>query len=175
MVSHVSDVVWDRLAFARIGVDALSKFEEWVYQSEVIEPAVGEDFYVELISLDYRSRHAHHELVKLIERIYDARRRPGDIERDTARATARAYLAGNVDLVTGSRILAHLSSAGAKWVPGEFSYIDSELDDIPMPAQYALWNPDALARKLQDPRLDEFRRVAEQAARELLSLLEEHG
>ena len=89
---------------------------------------------------------------------------------------AHSFLNGQMDLVTSSRMLARLWNAGEAWVPSEFAYIDSELDEIPMPAEYHRWEPSALAAKLaeEQPRLQEFQRAAMEAARQLLHTLEHH-
>jgi hypothetical protein len=95
------------------------------------------------------------------------------VERDVAKWAARGYLEGRIDLVITSRLLARLRAESHDWVPTEFSYIDSELDDIPLPAQFHQWDPTALAEKLKrsEPRLRAFDLGARAAARAMLGAL----
>ena len=45
---------------------SIKDFEEWVYISNELESYVSSDDYLELISLDFNSRHARYELEKII-------------------------------------------------------------------------------------------------------------
>ena len=165
--------VWPRLAAALYGLDATRSFEQWVYANAGLEGVIGEDPYFTLISLDYGAKDARHEIAKAIEGAYAARR-AGMLPRDLAIWVTSHFLEGELDLVTTSRVLARLWNAGASWSPSEFAYIDSELDDIPMPAQYHRWDPAALKAKLaaEQPRLQEFQRAAVEVARQLAVALE---
>ena len=90
---------------------------------------------------------------------------------------ARGYLDGSIGLVTTSRVLAEIRTDSQEWVPSEFVYIDSELDEIPLPTQYHQWEPAALAKKLAEsaPRLEEFERAARVAAQDMLRQLESNA
>ncbi|KMY32667.1 hypothetical protein ACZ11_11245 [Lysinibacillus xylanilyticus] len=50
-----------------IGLISVSEFEEWLYNTPEIEKVYGDDFYFNLLDLNYRSRHIKNELEKVIE------------------------------------------------------------------------------------------------------------
>jgi hypothetical protein len=168
--------LWPYLAAATYALVPIDEFENWVYSSTELEQCIGSEHYLELISFNFRKDHARHDLTSMLRDIFLERRASG-IERDVAVWLARSYLASSTNLVTISRVLARLWSAKHQWVPSEFAYIDSELDDVPLPAQYDQWNPDALATKLAEsaPRLQEFERAARVVAQEMLQTLESNA
>lgn len=49
------------------GMISISEFEEWLYKTQEIESVYGNDFYFNLLDLDYRKKHIKNELEKLIE------------------------------------------------------------------------------------------------------------
>ncbi|QDP99763.1 hypothetical protein FOH38_03880 [Lysinibacillus fusiformis] len=49
------------------GLISVSEFEEWLYNTPEIEKVYGDDFYFNLLDLNYRSRHIKNELEKVIE------------------------------------------------------------------------------------------------------------
>ena len=49
------------------GQISISEFEEWLYNTQEIESVYGNDFYFNLLDLDYRKKHIKNELEKLIE------------------------------------------------------------------------------------------------------------
>ncbi|MFE6169385.1 hypothetical protein ACFVP8_16180 [Viridibacillus arvi] len=49
------------------GQISISEFEEWLYKTQEIESIYGNDFYFNLLDLDYRNKHIKNELEKLIE------------------------------------------------------------------------------------------------------------
>ncbi|OMC79201.1 hypothetical protein [Viridibacillus sp. FSL H8-0123] len=49
------------------GQISISEFEEWLYKTQEIESVYGNDFYFNLLDLDYRKKHIKNELQKLIE------------------------------------------------------------------------------------------------------------
>ncbi|MGE7909691.1 hypothetical protein [Lysinibacillus xylanilyticus] len=49
------------------GLISVSEFEEWLYNTSEIEKVYGDDFYFNLLDLNYRSRHIKNELEKVIE------------------------------------------------------------------------------------------------------------
>jgi hypothetical protein len=165
--------MWPYLGACIYGLVPLDAFEQWVYASPQLEQALGADRYLELVSLDFHQAHARHEVVRRLHEAFLERRLSG-VERDVGIWIARGYLDGSIGLVTASRVLAQLRADSHDWVPSEFTYIDSELDEIPLPAQYHLWEPAALAEKLREsePRLHAFELGARSAAREMLEVLE---
>jgi hypothetical protein len=56
----------------------------------------------------------------------------------------RGMLDGTMDLVLGYSILARFNSDGYEIVPIKFVGFSSDLDEVPKPAQYHLWEPVAL-------------------------------
>ena len=49
------------------GQISISEFENWLYKAQEIESVYGNDFYFNLLDLDYRKKHIKNELEKLIE------------------------------------------------------------------------------------------------------------
>jgi hypothetical protein len=173
MATIDDSIDWQYIAATAHGLVPLKEFESWVYASTSLERLLGSKFYLELVDHDFRKTNAQHDLASLLGRAY-AERRGSSMERDVARWVARGYLDGRVDLATVSRVLARIRVDSNEWVPSEFAYIDSELDEIPVKAQYALWNPEALALKLEEsaPRLKAFEKGARLAAQEMLDALQ---
>jgi hypothetical protein len=175
-MSNTDSHAWPYLAAAAYALAPIDEFETWVYASSDLQHVVGPEHYRELISFNFRKDHARHDLTSMVRGIF-LERRPHGIERDVAVWLARSYLAGSTQLVTISRVLARLWSEEHEWVPSEFAYIDSELVDLPLPAQYDQWNPEALAAKLAEsaPRLLEFERAARVVAQQMLDRLESNA
>ena len=166
--------VWEHLAAIHSGVLSLPAFEQWLYGTPEVETVLGPDTWLDLVSLDFRGRHATHEVRSFVERLYDTRR-PGALPADEARVVARAFLAGSADLWVACRRLAALWYLGHHaWVPLDFVGLDSELDAIPAPSTRSLWEPSALARVLEHyrPWLEDAHRVARVAAVEMLTRLD---
>lgn len=46
---------------------SISEFEEWLYKTQEVESVFGNDFYFNLLDLDYRNKYIKNELEKLIE------------------------------------------------------------------------------------------------------------
>ena len=152
----------------------LDEFESWVYQSPELASVMSSDEYLTLIELDYRSPHALHEADKLVQAIYEAHR-PGQLPQDRAERLARGMLAGEINITAGARALALLYHEDHEWIPIAFVGIASELDDMPMPREYPLWDPRALAERLKAHRDIErhYRAPALVAAQRLLERLAE--
>jgi hypothetical protein len=163
---------WQFLAAAAQALVALDEFESWVYASTSLERMLGPKLYLELIDFDFHNAKAQRNLSILLRRALSERGRTGE-ERDVAIWIARAYLEGRVDLATVSRVLARIRVDSNEWVPSEFAYIDSELDEIPTPARYEHWNSETLAKKLEEsaPRLKAFEEGARSAAQKMLDAL----
>jgi len=49
------------------GLISVSEFEEWLYNTPEIEDVYGNDFYFDLLNLNYRSKHIKNDLDKVIE------------------------------------------------------------------------------------------------------------
>ena len=50
---------------------SIQDFEQWVYETKELESELPEDTYIDLISLNYKDKHAHNELEKIIEPFID--------------------------------------------------------------------------------------------------------
>jgi hypothetical protein len=71
-----------------------------------------------------------------------------------------------VDIVSGCRELAMLRHQGHEFIPIIFVGYDSELDYIPLPSEYHLWNKEALKNKLQE--MDNYKEAVLNSAKDLL-------
>jgi hypothetical protein len=145
------------------------EFERWVYDSPELEGELGASDYLRLLELDYGQPDASYELGRIVAGIYE-RKRPGMLVPDRVWRLACGLATGALPLAPTVHRLAALWSQGHGWIPVEFVGIASELDELPRPAQHPLWNPAALASKLQqwEPRLDRLAGDAADAARRLL-------
>lgn len=156
----------DRFLADEVSVEELEAF---VYASPKLEDELGAADSLDLLAFDYRQPHAGVELAKRVTAIYE-RRRPGSLLRDRAWRLACGLLDGSIPFLGAVRGLAHLWYADGESPGMDFVGISSELDDIPGPAEYPLWDPDALARQVDGWR--ERERVladdALEAARRLL-------
>lgn len=168
--------VWSYLERAWSGELPIGELESWIYEmhdSPSLKDALGPDFALELLAFDYRQPHREHEINKLIESIYD-KRRPGGLDRDKARRLVETYLEGGMPLREAAARLAGLrDDSNQDWIPDDFTYIDSELENVPRPSLYRLWIPESLARKLKEaePLIQGLEGRAREAARELLRYL----
>jgi len=168
--------IWEQLASVRYGLIELSSFEQWIYTVQDLEAVVGQNHYLALVSFVFNQPHAKHELTRVIDHLYEEMR-PLELRRDAATAMAHAFLDGRVDLIAAARMFTRFRNEGESWVPDEFVYIDSELDDLPMPAEYPNWDQHTLAATLAEwqPRLAEFERAARETSREMLLKLERNS
>jgi hypothetical protein len=155
----------DRLLAGEVSV---GEFEARVYRSLELEDELGAAAYLDLLAFDYRQPHADVPLEKLVEAIYE-HHRPGSLMRDRAYRLACGLLDGSIPLHLAIRTLAALSHQG-RWIGSDFVGISSELDDLPGPDDYPLWDPDALAQHLPGWKEREaaLTEAAVEAARDLL-------
>ncbi|MCT4618344.1 MAG: hypothetical protein N4A62_03035 [Marinisporobacter sp.] len=49
----------------------ITKFEDWVYSNKELEDIMNKDDYIDLISLDFKSRHIKSEIEKVVEKYID--------------------------------------------------------------------------------------------------------
>lgn len=145
---------------------SLAAFEQWLYKAADLERELGAADYGALLAFDFKARHAWNELERLLGDIYE-RHRPGCLVRDRAIRLASGLMDGSIDFHVAVRGLAHLEDDS---ISSLFDAIDDELDDIPAPAQYPLWDEKALAEKLAAarPRIEKMREEAIEAARTIL-------
>jgi len=165
-----ADSSWRVLEQFLSGEMSSADFERWFHTTSELESVLGERAYGELLAFDFQQRHAADELSKLVRSIYEWAR-PARLARDRAFRIARELLSGSVVIHDGVRALAQLCLDGHDWVPGIFVNVQSKFDAIPRPEQYALWEPDALAAKLEEgQRITKFYQTSIlDAAREIIS------
>ena len=133
------------------GVMSSADFEQWLHSTPELESVLGARAYGDLLAFDFQQQDAAHELPKLVRSIYESAR-PARLARDRAFRIARELLSGSVPIHDGVRALAGLCMDGHDWVPGIFVNVQAEFDGIPRPEEYALWEPSALAAKLEEGR-----------------------
>lgn len=151
------------------GETPTAEFEQWVYGTPELAQEVGPDAYHELLEFDYRQPHAIHALRTVVERIYDTLR-PAARLSDRAYRNACGLLTGEVPFIRAVRELAMLYHAGLEWIPTAFVGIESELDGVPLPEQYSLWEPEALQLRLAEvqPWIDAWMGAAVECAEQML-------
>jgi hypothetical protein len=142
---------WQVLERFLSGEMSSADLEQWLCTSSEAENILGPRAYAELLGFDFRQPHAPHELSKLVRSVYEYSR-PGRLARDRAFRIAEGLISGSVEIPSGVRVLAQLCLDGHDWVPSVFVNVQSELDGIPRPEQYALWEPGALGAKLEEGR-----------------------
>ncbi len=163
------DPIWEAFERTLYGELSGSEFEEWLYQHPGTEAIIGSDFYAALLAFDFHKKAAARSLRELILEIYN-RIRPGRLYHDRARRLANGIIDGELDLLECIRGLASLRQQGNEWIPIEFVGIDSELDELPDPGRYYLWDRDALAEKIAESMvvIENHRVVATKAAKRML-------
>jgi hypothetical protein len=154
----------------------LTELEAWLYaNADLLERVLGKDQALDLLSKDFRAKHARHAVLTFVTAAYDAHR-PDQLRIDCAIRVLEEFLGGERDIWRTSRTLAALRFEGPdeSWIPDEFVYIDSELDLIPAPDQRHHWEPVALEELMREkePILAEYIRAAQEVGRDLLSRLE---
>ncbi len=158
--------VLDRLLSLEIPV---REFEQWIYDSPELEQILGAEEYLELLAFNYGQPDAAYELRKKVASIYESHR-PGRLILDRVWRLSCGLIIGVVPLPRAVHQLAGLWYDGHEWIPNEFVGISSELDDIPPPEQYPLWNSRALEAKRSgwESRTNVLAEAAVRAARQLL-------
>lgn len=161
---------WQVLEQFLSGEMSAADFEQWFCTTPELEGILGARAYGELVAFDFKQPHAAHELFRLVRSIYEWAR-PARLARDRAFRIARGLLSGSVVIHDGVRALASLCMDGHDWIPAIFVNVQSVFDEIPRPEQYAQWEPEALAVKLEEgQRITKFYQASIlDAAREIIS------
>ena len=161
---------WQVLEQFLAGEMPAADFEQWFHNTAELESALGARAYRELLAFDFQQRDAAYELSQLVRSIYQWAR-PGRLAWDRAFRISRGLLSGSVQTQDGVRILAELCLDGHDWVPSIFVNAKSDIDKIPRPEQYALWEPDVLGAKLEEGRqISQFYKASIlDGAREIIS------
>jgi hypothetical protein len=133
-----------------------------------LEAALGPEAALDLIAFDFRRARAASDLVAHVRALATARH-PLLWSWLCARRVAAGVLEGSVDVADGCQRLERLRAEDeeADVVPPCFAAWASELDDVPRARTRALWDPGALAEKLEKAKLyqaavlDEARRLVD--------------
>ncbi len=134
---------------------SLAEFESWVYKTDGLEGVLGSDRYLRLISFPFKAEQATTQLADLLvqfARDLDAH----EFIKQRAIIVLENMLNEKVTLPSGCLQLTHLRNGGGEQIiPIEFVGYESELDTVPEPENYHLWDAQALQRQLQ--RLDWYK------------------
>ena len=146
-----ADWSWQVLEQFLAGEMSAADFEQWLRTTPELENLLGSGATRALLAFDFHQPHAAHELMRLVQSIYESAR-PARLARDRAFRIARGLLSGSVPVHDGVRVLAGLCMDGHDWVPSIFVNVQSLFDQIPKPEEYEQWEPSALGAKLEEGR-----------------------
>ena len=111
------------------GYTLMDDFEKWLYFEKNLQNYIGEDFYLSLISLDYKKHDAIKDAKELVRNIY--RYEEGvPIEWDVALYIAQLMIDNSISLTKGCRILSDLNMDGANFIPLSFVGYSSEIERL---------------------------------------------
>jgi hypothetical protein len=139
-------------------------FETWVCATQGLEGEIGHGPYLDLISADYRGRDiegVRDQCARLLEQHH-----PGSLARYRVRRILSSMLDEESAVIPGLRRLVTLRHDSDEFIPIEFVGFDSELDGVPTPDRYHLWDAAALAARLA--MTGPYLKQVQQACRELL-------
>ena len=139
-------------------------FETWVCAAQGLEGEIGHGPHLDLMSADYRGRDiegARDRCARLLEQHH-----PGSLVRYRVRRILRSMLDDDSAVIPGLRRLVTLRHESDELIPIEFVGFDSELDGVPTPDRYHLWDAAALAERLATT--GPYLKQVQQACRELL-------
>jgi hypothetical protein len=151
------------LQFCNGEIDA-GTFEAWVCTDGELEEQIGHGAHLDLITTDYRGRDAvaaRDRCAALLEEHH-----PGTLRRHVVRSILVAMVENPAAVIPGLRRLVRLQQDGNEDIPIEFVGFDSELDEVPSPDRYHLWEPASLAEILR--RTEPYLRSIQQSCVELL-------
>jgi len=155
------------LRFCNSEIDA-EMFEAWVCADDELESQIGHGAHLDLITADYRGREAaaaRERCAALLEQHH-----PGNLARYRIRSILQGMLGDRAAVIPGLRELVRLRHDGNEDIPIEFVGFDSELDGLPSPGHYHLWEPAFLAEILA--RKEPYLRSIQRSCAELLSRLQ---
>lgn len=123
-------------------------FEQWVYKSsDTLETELQSDFHLDLISFDYNQKDAFRQLQEKIKIHIDT----NEFNIWRTKRLLTDIIENKIDLVLATRKLRDLYfETGETFIPTTLGIgYESVLDDVPIPAEYQLWESDALKLALQ--------------------------
>ena len=115
----------------------IKDFEQWVYKSNVkLETELPPDIYLDLISFNYTQKDNFKLLTDIINRIVDI----DEFNLWRTKKLLNDIIENKIDLVVATRKLRKLYFAtGESFIPITLGIgYESELDDVPIPSEYAL-------------------------------------
>jgi hypothetical protein len=130
-----------------LGDSSTEQFERWIYDSEALERVLGTTEYAEIAAYDFQGANSVAELRVRLGLLIE-HRWPGSLVRTQAVVACNGIIDGSIDVVRGCQILGALAASGVLEIPTDFVAWDDEFDGFPTARQYALWDPEALERKL---------------------------
>lgn len=146
------------LQFCDGQIDA-EAFEAWVCADEDLESQIGHGAQLDLITADYRGREAvaaRERCAALLEQHH-----PGNLRRYRIGVILRNMVEDRTAVIPGLRKLICLRQDDEADTPIEFVGFHSELDDVPSPKQYHLWEPTFLSEILRrkEPHIASVQRL----------------
>lgn len=125
----LNEIIKEKFIEFYCGNIPMSDFEEWLYFEEHLQNYISEDFYLSLISLDYKKHDAIKDAKELVRNIYKYKEGIS-IEWDVALYIAQLMLDNSISLTKGSRILSDLNMNGANFIPLSFVGYSSEIERL---------------------------------------------
>ena len=143
-------------------------FERWVYNSSNrLEGELQADFYINLISFNYNQKDTLQKLRDIINPFIDIQ----EFNTWRTKELLNDIINDKIDLVVASRKLRDLYfETGEDFIPITLGIgYESELDDVPVPSEYSLWNKKDLDEKLK--KVEWYKDRILQDSREFLNIL----
>lgn len=111
------------------GEISASTFEKWLYNEHGCEEELGNDRYIDLISLDYNNADDVEKAIKFISVIYTADD-ADSLYLDRARNVLTGMLGGQISLAYGCKMLSSLRDNGYSIIPAIFVGYSSEIERL---------------------------------------------
>lgn len=150
------------------GGTPLADFEQWLYTNQYLEDIFGEEDYLELISMDFTSKHTSHEANKIITKHIDvAQYSTWQLKRALKALGSEEY-----DAVEILRFLWMKGGGGYQFLKKiGIPYLFLKIFTIPTQADKANWSERAFRR--QRRKLDHYLKYIKPYAIKILTALEE--
>jgi hypothetical protein len=138
------------------------QLERWLVKTGTLQKLFGEDGYSKLLTLDGLTQ-GETIWARLREELGD--RFPAEAVRERALRVCEGLLDGSVEPIGGVRRMWILRQGEIE----AWAKLDRALASVPSPSQYALWEPAALAEKLEklEAQRDAVRALAQATATQL--------
>ena len=145
---------------------AVVVFEQWIYKDkelEIIEPTL----YQDLILFDFTDKDAKQGIKDKLNPYLDTK----EFNVWRTKRLLNKIIDDKIDIVLGTRKLRELYfDTGENFIPPTLGIgFDSELDDLPTPDEYHMWNENALRERLK--KADGYKDRIKKSAEEFLKTL----